>query len=55
MPINETTGVQVSTRLLFAKLGLKSAAELQVLRPKMPAPSKPKPKRRKAKRKATKS
>ena len=42
MPLSETTGVQVSTRLLFAKLGLKSAAELRVLRPKMPAPSKPK-------------
>jgi hypothetical protein len=53
--IFETTGVRVSTRLLFAKLGLKSAAELQVLRPALPAPSKPKrktkPKRRKVKRK----
>lgn len=47
--IFETTGVQVSTRLLFAKLGLKSAAELQVLRPSLPAPSKPKRKTKRRK------
>ena len=54
--IFETTGVKASTRLLFAKLGLKSAAELQVLRPSLPAPSKPKPKpkRRKTARKTSK-
>lgn len=35
----EVSGVQVSTRLLFAKLGHKSVAESRVLKPKMPAPA----------------
>lgn len=32
----ETTGVHISTRLLFAKLGHKTKAELQILKPVMP-------------------
>jgi hypothetical protein len=47
----EVTGVKISARLLFSKLGNKSTAELRMLQPPMPKPSKPKPKRRKAKRK----
>ena len=48
----EKTGVRISARLLFSKLGNKSAAEMQMIAPPMPAKSKPKakPKRRKVKR-----
>jgi hypothetical protein len=52
----EVTGVKISARLLFSKLGNKSTAEMQILRPPMPKASKPKPKaktkRRKPARKA---
>jgi hypothetical protein len=33
----EVTGVQISSRLMYAKLGQKSQAEVEVLKPKMPA------------------
>lgn len=43
--ILEVTGVQVSTRLLFAKLGHKSLAETRILKPPMPvAPARSKKK-----------
>ena len=34
----DLTGVQISSRLLFSKLGTKSKAEMQTLRPPMPPP-----------------